>query len=84
MTDSRELQRAARRFADAQTDRLAAMPSVRAALCTVSSTTGGLFVSWRTGTYQATSKCASYTPGVGDRVLCLLIDDQLVVVDQMG
>lgn len=79
---SRELAQATRRFADGQSDRLADVPSVRAVLLSVTSTAGGLFLSWRGATVQATP-CASYTPGVGDWVLCLLVDDQLIAVDRI-
>lgn len=80
MTLSRELAQASRRFADKQSDRLADLPGLRGTFLTISSVTGGVFVSWRGGDYQVAKVLPSYTPGVGDRVLVLIIDDQLVVV----
>lgn len=81
---SRELARAARRFADQQTSRLSELPSLRGAVATVTAVSGAtVTVSWRGGSLTATAVGASYTPAAGDRVLCLLIDSQLVVIDQL-
>lgn len=79
---SRQLNGAARAFADAGSARLGEVPSVRAVVLSVTSTTGGLSLSWRGATVQA-SRCAAYTPTVGDRVLCLVVDDQVVVLDRI-
>ncbi|NUT08185.1 MAG: hypothetical protein HOV76_32430 [Hamadaea sp.] len=81
---SRELDRVARRFADQQSGRFAALPGLQGAVCTVTGVSGStVTLSWRGGTLTGTASCASYTPAAGDRVLCLLIDSQLIVIDQL-
>jgi hypothetical protein len=77
---SREVDRAARQWADAQQAQLAAVPSLRGFAATVAATSPAVTVTWRGADYTATRVLPSYTPGVGDRVLCLLVDDQLVVL----
>lgn len=79
---SRLLNDAARAFADAGSAQLADIPTVRAVVLSVTSTTGGLFLSWR-GADVSAKRCASFTPTVGDRVLCLVVQDQLVVLDRI-
>ena len=76
---SREVDRAARQWADAQAAQVAAVPSLRGFAATIA-TTSPVTVTWKGSTYTATRVLPSYTPGVGDRVLCLLVDDQLVVL----
>jgi hypothetical protein len=76
----REVDRAARQWADAQQAQLAAVPSLRGFAATVATITPKVQVTWRGANYTATRVLPSYTPGVGDRVLCLLVDDQLVVL----
>ena len=75
----REVDRAARQWADAQTAQLASIPSLRGFAATISATSP-VTVTWKGADYQATRVLPSYTPGIGDRVLCLLVDDQIVVV----
>lgn len=79
---NRLLDQAARAFADQATQQLRDIPSVRAVVLSVTSTTGGLFLSWRGATVSA-KRCASFTPAAGDRVLCLVVQDQIVVIDQI-
>lgn len=87
---SREIARAAGRLADQQSDRLADVPTTRAVIATVTTVTAGaapggnalVKVTWRGQELTAASYLASYTPSVGQRVLCLLIDNQLIVVDK--
>lgn len=81
---SRELDRAARQWADQQTDRLSEVPSVRAVYVSITSITGGVFFEWRTGTYQAAAVNVAYTPAVGDRVLVLMIDNQPSIVGKFA
>lgn len=81
---SRELARAARRFADQQTGRIADLPTTRSLIVTVSDVTGAVVtVNWRGQDLVATAVCASYTPATGDRVLVQLIENQLVVIDRL-
>lgn len=84
---SRALGRAARRNADAQTARLAELPQDRFFFATVSTVTPGagpggnalVKVTWRLGEYTARSYNAAYTPDVGHRVKCHLVDNQLTI-----
>jgi hypothetical protein len=76
------LQRLARRQADQQTDRFAELPNARFFLATVTAVTP-LTVSWRGSAIAAAGACASYTPAVADRVLCVLVDNQPVVFDRI-
>lgn len=79
---------AARRFADQTSSRFADVPGLRAVIATVSTVTAGaspgghalVTVSWRGQVVTAKGYFASYTPAATDRVLCLLVDDQLIVV----
>lgn len=80
---SRELARAARQFADQQSERLADLPTVRHLVVDVTAVSGAtVTVTWRTKTLTGTA-LASYTPAAGDRVLCVLVDNQLIVIDRI-
>jgi hypothetical protein len=87
----RELARAARRLADQQSSRLADVPASRGFLATVVAVTAGgsdngntlITVRYRGADLPATGFYASYTPTVGDRVDCVLREDQLIVVDKI-
>lgn len=77
---SRGLARVNRRFADQQEAKLADIPSLRGFFATVTSVTGGTFVSWHgNDSLKARAKNAAYTPAVDDRVLCILDGGQLVI-----
>lgn len=84
---NRELAAAARRFADATSARIADAPGARQIIATVSTVTAGaasdgnalVTVSWRGVDITAAGFAASYTPIVGHRVVCDLIDNQLIV-----
>jgi hypothetical protein len=78
----------ARRFADAQSDRLAGMESSSTYFVTVASVTAGaasdgnalVTVTWRGNTVAVQGYYASYTPAVGHRVeVGLTTDNQLVI-----
>lgn len=80
---NRELAAAARRFADANSARLAAASSGPVVWATVVSL-DPLKVSWRGGTVATAGYGSTYTPGVGHRVVCLYDDNnQLVVIDHI-
>ena len=80
----RELARIARRFADQQSGRIADLPGLQGVIATVTAVSGStVTLSWRGGSLTATATCAAYTPAANDRVLCLLIDSQLIVLDQL-
>lgn len=84
---SRELARTAREFADSQSERIADVPAVRDFFATVTAVTIGggpggnalVKVTWRAVELTAASYNAAYTPVVGHRVRCSLIDNQLVI-----
>lgn len=78
---SRNLAQAARRLADQQSDRIAALPNTQVLFLTVSAL-APVTVSWRGGDVVANAVGASYTPGVGDRVICLYDGLTLTVLDQ--
>lgn len=78
---NRRLANAVRQFADQQSDRLAQTPT-QMLIATVTSTSP-LKVSWRGSTLTVNGRHASYTPGVGDRVTCKLIDGQLIVENRI-
>lgn len=78
---NRQLAAAARRLADQQTDRLAQRPTEKF-IATVTATSP-LTVSWRGSSVVARGRHASYTPGVGDRVSCALIDNQVIVENRI-
>jgi len=84
---SRALGRAARRNADAQSARLAELPAVRQFFATVTTVTPGagpggnalVTVTWRAAELTVAAYNAAYTPDVGHRVRCSLVDNQLVI-----
>lgn len=79
----RELATAARRFADANSERLADAARTGTVLATVASV-GPLQVTWRGGTVPAAGYGSTYTPAVGHRVICAITDDdQLIVIDHI-
>jgi len=81
---NRDLALAARRFADAQSDRLAAVPASRLFRATVSDVIPGgaadgnalVRVLWRGAEFDVADYPDSYTPAVNHRVLCALVDNQ--------
>lgn len=85
---SRELAQAARRFADRNSARLADVAGARLIITTVQTVTVGgasdgnalVTVLWRGQEITTAGYPASYTPTVGDRVLCALVESQLLVV----
>lgn len=80
---SRELDRAARQWADSTTARIADVPASRELIATVATVGASVTVTWRGVSLLAAAVCASYTPAPGDRVLCVVVDDQLIVRDQL-
>lgn len=84
---SRLLEQAARRFADAQTDRLAELPGARQLIATVTDVIAAgaadgnalVSVTWRGSTLVAAGYPDTYTPATGDRVKCSLVADQLLI-----
>lgn len=79
---SRTLAKATRDWADQQTAALADMPP-GLYVATVA-TTSPLRVSWRLRQVLVAGKNASYTPTVGDRVHCSVVDDQLFIDYKIG
>lgn len=80
MAMSRELAQAARRHADAQSARLAAVPDTRADWATVLTVGPPLTVSYKGGT-TTVWRNADYTPVIGHRVLLIRDEnDQLVAL----
>jgi len=83
---SRQLQAAARRFSDGQSERAARTPTGRI-VATVADVQPGaasdgnalVMVTWRGGYYTANGYASSYTPAIGHRVVCDYIDNQLIV-----
>lgn len=86
MTLSRRLQQQARQFADQQSDKSSG-GGVRPIVATVSAVSAGgasdgnalVAVRWRDQQVTVAGYAASYTPAVGHRVMCLLVDSQLVI-----
>jgi hypothetical protein len=78
---SRELDRAARRLADQSSDAVAELPSTRVLYLTVTAL-APVTVSWRGVAIKASAVCASYTPAVGHRVICLYDGLTLTVLDR--
>lgn len=84
---SRQLDAAARAFADANKARISAIPRDRDFFADVATVTAGaglggnalVVVSYRGQSLTASSYSAAYTPVVGDRVLCGFVADQLIV-----
>lgn len=75
---SRELAAIARRFADANSDRLSDAARTGNVVATVASL-NPLTVNWRGG-HVAAYYLASYTPQVGHTVSCLITDDNQLIV----
>lgn len=88
MTLSRELEAASRKFADRQTDRLADLPAARLMRATVDTVAPGaagdgnalVTVTWRGASLPVADYPSSYTPVVGNRVLCALVDSELSIL----
>src|SRR5690349_16289079 len=86
---NRDLAVAVRRLPDRNSEPLADVPSMLAIVATVTAVVAGgspggnalVTVSWRGAALTANGYHASYTPTMGDRVECHLIDDQLIVTD---
>lgn len=78
MADKPHVQ-AARRSAAQQTARLAELPATRFFYATVTQASP-LKVLWR-GQEVAARRGSTYTPVVGHRVICALLDNQPVVLD---
>lgn len=84
---NRELAAAARRFADAQSSRLADMPTAHQILATIVTVVAGgasdgnalVTVTWRGNPVVCAGYAAAYTPVVGHRVVCDLVANQLLV-----
>ena len=84
---SREVLRAARRFADSQSARLAAGPEVRTIATVAAVTPAGapdgvsplITVTWRGATVTPLGWNRSQTFAPGDRVVCDVIGDQLFI-----
>lgn len=88
----RQLRRAAHRAADQQSAAVARVPASRRVLATVASVTAGaasdglsvITVTWRNGTVTAAGYDRDKTFTVGQRVVCDLIDNQLIVDFAVG
>jgi len=88
---SRPLQRAVRQMADRNAAALAAIPASRIFIATVAAVTPGgasdgnalVQIRWRDSIVTANAYGSTYTPAVGHRVLCALIDNQLIVTDRL-
>lgn len=84
----RALDQAVRRYADQQTQALSDLPSARLFRATVATVTPGaavdgyalVAVAWRGGELLVADYPDSYTPLVGHRVLCALVDSQLSIL----
>ena len=83
---------AVRRFADQQTDRAqAAADATGNVFATVTTVEAGLAkdgnarvsVQWGGGTYVANGYLNQYTPALGDRVVCVYEDAQLVILGKI-
>lgn len=79
---SRDVARAAREWADQHTSALTSLPA-GLYVATVA-TTSPLAVSWRLREVLVAGKNADYTPVVGDRVRCSVVDDQLFIDYKIG
>lgn len=78
-----KLDAAVRRFADANSERLADAAKGPVVWATVVSL-NPLTVTWRGGDVAAAGYGSTYTPAVGHRVVCLYDDNnQLVVIDHI-
>jgi hypothetical protein len=85
---SARVRAAALRLADQQSSRFAEVPSARLLRATVTTVTAGgasdgnalVYVTWRGAEGPVADYPDSYTPVVGHRVLCALVDDQLSIL----
>lgn len=81
---SRPLAAAARRLADQTSGRIEAASGGGDVVATVVDFSAGLVtVLWRGQNLVARGYLASYTPAAGDRVLCAVVDHQLIVRDRI-
>lgn len=84
---SRPVARAARRLAEQQSDRFADVPASRRVVVSITAVTAGgaadgnalVKVKWRDKELTCKGYNRSYTPVVGHRVVCDVIDDQLLI-----
>lgn len=76
---SRELDSAVRRFADSNSGRIAEAADAGGRIIVTVTVASPLTVLWRGESVVATGKSRDHTFGVGDRVVCDLIDNQLIV-----
>jgi len=87
----RALQRATRRMAEANARLIAAVPTTQTIIATVKTVMTGqavdgnavVMVTWRDSVLVANGYGSTYTPVVGHRVLCALVDNQLIVLDRL-
>jgi hypothetical protein len=75
---NQDLARVALQVADAESARLSDLPISRAVILTVA-TVSPTTVSWRGKNVPIAGKNANYTPVVGHRVKCALVDGQLLI-----
>lgn len=90
MTASRELARAARRLKDRQDADLAGIPWAHAFIATVTSVTSGgggggslVQITYRGVQVRSGGYVNSYTPAVNDRVICLSVDAQPIILGRI-
>lgn len=76
---NRELISAVRRFADSNSNRIAAAADTGGRVIVTVTVVSPLTVSWRGADVVATGQSRDHTFAVGDRVVCDLIDNQLIV-----
>ena len=89
---SRRVQRAAHRLADQQRNRLAELPSSRLLIATVATVTTGtasdggavVTVTYRGEAVQVAAYITPHVPIAGDRCVCALVDDQLIILGRLG
>jgi hypothetical protein len=79
---ARVVEKAAREWADQHTSALSSLPP-GLYVATVAVDTP-LTVSWRNRQVLAAGKDANYTPTIGDRVRCSVVDDQLFIDYRIG
>lgn len=87
---NRDLARAARRFADSTSDRIADQPTGQFFATVVSVTPNAasdgnavVTIEWRGAVVTAAGYAASYTPVKGHRVVCTYIDNQPVIAHRV-
>lgn len=86
MAESRELQRAVRQSADANSAKIAARPTTQFWTTVTTVVPGGgrggnalVKIEWRGSELEVAAYAASYTPAVGHRVLCDVVSDQISI-----